>query len=65
MALQEQKEGMGVADGLAAGPVWESLVRGDLSRDERDKIRKALLDYCGRDTFAMLKLVEKLQHLSD
>jgi len=43
-------EGMEVADGQAAGLAWESLVRGGLDRDNYDKIRKALLDYCGQDT---------------
>jgi hypothetical protein len=53
-------EGMAVADGQAAGLAWESLVRGGLDRDERDRIRKALLDYCGQDTLGMVKLLEIL-----
>jgi hypothetical protein len=36
-------EGMEVADGQAAGLAWESLVRGGLDRDERERITKALL----------------------
>lgn len=58
-------EGMEVADGRAAGLAWESLVRGGLDRDERDRIRKALLDYCGQDTLGMVGLVERLQRVSD
>jgi predicted RecB family nuclease len=57
-------EGMEVADGQAAGLAWESLVRGGLDRDNHDKIRKALLDYCGQDTLGMVRLVEKLQRVS-
>ena len=57
-------EGMEVADGQDAGLAWESLVRDGLDRDERDRIRKALLDYCGQDTLGMVRLVEKLQHVS-
>lgn len=53
--------GMEVADGQAAGLAWESLVRGSLDASERDKIRKALLDYCGQDTLAMVVLLEKLR----
>ena len=53
-------EGMDVADGTEAGQAWESLVRGTLGQTERDKIRKALLDYCGQDTLAMVQLLEKL-----
>jgi hypothetical protein len=58
-------EGMVVADGQAAGLAWESLVRGELDSDERERIRKALLDYCGQDTLGMLRLVETLQRDPD
>jgi hypothetical protein len=54
-------EGMEVVDGRAAGMAWESLVSGGLDRDERDRIRKALLEYCTQDTLGMLRLLEKLQ----
>jgi predicted RecB family nuclease len=54
-------EGMVVADGQDAGLAWESLIRGGLDQTERDRIKKALLDYCGQDTMAMIKLVERLR----
>jgi len=54
-------EGMEVADGTDAGLAWESLVRGGLDQTERDRTRKALLDYCGQDTLAMVRLLEKLR----
>ncbi|MGA8149584.1 MAG: DUF2779 domain-containing protein [Terriglobales bacterium] len=54
-------DGMLVANGQAAGVAWESLVRGNLDQSERDRIRKALLDYCGQDTLAMVKLTENLR----
>ena len=54
-------EGMEVADGTDAGLAWESLIRGGLDQAERDRIRKALLEYCGQDTLAMVKLLEKLK----
>ena len=57
-------EGMEVADGQAAGLAWESLVRGGLDRDEHDRIRKALLDYCGQDTLGMIRLTGKLRSIS-
>ncbi|HEV2730382.1 MAG TPA: hypothetical protein VGV15_10160 [Terriglobales bacterium] len=38
---------MEVANGTDAGLVWESHVRGGLDEVEREKTRKALLDYCG------------------
>ena len=54
-------EGMAVADGQAAGVAWESLVRERLDQAERDKTKKALLDYCGQDTLALVRLLEKLR----
>jgi predicted RecB family nuclease len=57
-------DGMAVADGQAAGLAWESLVRGNLDQSERDRIRKALLDYCGQDTLAMVRLLEVLKRRS-
>jgi Domain of unknown function(DUF2779) len=56
-------DGMEVANGQAAGLAWESLVRGSLDQTEHEKIRKALLDYCGQDTLAIICLVEKLRRL--
>src|ERR1035437_8745806 len=53
-------EGMVVAGGQDAGLAWESLIRGGLDRDEHQRVRKALLDYCGQDTLALIKLVERL-----
>ena len=49
---------MTVANGQAAGLAWEALVhRGN----ECEGTRKALLDYCGQDTMAMVRLLEKLK----
>jgi hypothetical protein len=56
--------GMQVAEGQGAGIAWESLVRGGLDEVEREKTRKALLDYCGQDTLAMVRLTEKLRVVS-
>jgi predicted RecB family nuclease len=53
--------GMAVADGTDAGLAWESLIRGGLDQTERDRIRRALLDYCGQDTLALVRLLEKLR----
>ncbi len=53
--------GMEVADGTDAGLAWESLIRGGLGQPEREKIEKALLDYCGQDTLAMVRLLENLR----
>jgi predicted RecB family nuclease len=54
-------DGMAVANGQDAGLAWESLVRGTLDAAERVRIRKALLEYCGQDTLALVRLLEKLR----
>ena len=54
-------EGMEVADGQDAGLAWESLVRGILDQGEREITRKALLEYCGQDTLALVRLLETLR----
>jgi predicted RecB family nuclease len=57
-------DGMEVANGQEAGLAWESLVRGRLDCDERERIRKALLAYCSLDTLAMVRLVNVLRVMS-
>jgi predicted RecB family nuclease len=57
-------DGMEVADGTDAGLAWGALIRGGLDQIEREKTRKALLEYCGQDTMAMVKLVTKLRSIS-
>ena len=59
-------DGMAVANGQDAGLAWESLVRGNVDGAEREGIEKALLDYCGQDTLALVRLVEILRlHCSE
>lgn len=54
-------EGMTVANGQDAGLAWESLIRGGLDQVERNRIKTALLDYCGQDTLALVRLLERLR----
>jgi len=56
-------ENMQVADGAEAGLAYEKLVHGDLDPKEKQSLRKALLEYCGQDTMAMVKLLEHLRRL--
>jgi predicted RecB family nuclease len=58
-------EGVEVADGQAAGLAWESLVHRELGEMERERLMQALLNYCRRDTLAMIRLLETLRHVSD
>jgi predicted RecB family nuclease len=53
-------KGMEIANGQDAGIAWESLVRRSLDYDERNRIRKALLDYCEQDTLALVNLLKSL-----
>jgi hypothetical protein len=53
--------GMQDAEGHDAGIAWESLVHGGLDQAEREKTRKALLDYCRQDARAMVRLLEELR----
>jgi predicted RecB family nuclease len=54
-------DGMQVANGQDAGVAWGLLIRGTVDAVERGKIEKALLDYCGQDTLAMVRLLEMLR----
>jgi CRISPR/Cas system-associated exonuclease Cas4 (RecB family) len=53
-------EGMEVSEGEEAGQAWEKMVRGQVSAQEKARLRKALLDYCSQDTLAMVRLLDFL-----
>jgi hypothetical protein len=55
-----------IVDGLEASVEIAHLlfVAGRIQPAERDRIRQELLDYCERDTWAMVKLVEALRKLA-
>lgn len=53
--------GLMVANGQDAGLAWERLIRGGLDQVESERVRKALLEYCGQDTLAMVRLLERLK----
>lgn len=57
-------KGMEVADGEEAGVTWEKMVRGQVSAQEKARLRKALLEYCGLDTLAMARLLDFLAAVS-
>ncbi|HET9180351.1 MAG TPA: DUF2779 domain-containing protein [Terriglobia bacterium] len=52
--------GMQVADGEEAGLTWEKMVRGQVSQQEKARLRNALLEYCSLDTLAMVRLLDYL-----
>jgi predicted RecB family nuclease len=64
LAPEMTYDGMEVSNGQSAGLAWESLVRGSLDNSERDRLMKALLDYCGQDTLALVRLLDVLRVVS-
>ena len=50
-----------IGEGGAASMAYVKLMKPDVSDADKKKIRKDLLDYCGQDTLAMVKLVEILK----
>jgi predicted RecB family nuclease len=55
-----------IVDGRVASVEIARLlfVAGKIPRHEHDRVRKDLLNYCERDTWAMVKLLEKLEQLA-
>ena len=53
-------EGMDIADGQKAGVAWESMVSRVLDAEEVERIRTALLSYCGQDTLGLVRILDKL-----
>lgn len=55
-----------IVDGLVASVEIARLlfVAGKISKEEHARVRQDLLNYCERDTWAMVKLLEKLRELS-
>ena len=52
-----------VRDGTAAAREYLRLRGGDVEPGERERIRRALLDYCGRDTEGLVEIVAALARL--
>jgi len=58
-------EGMGIADGQAASVAFQAVTYGDVSEEERNKVRADLEKYCALDTEGMIWIVDKLTELGD
>jgi len=54
---------LAIQEGGAASNQFLRLLKGLVSASEIPRLRQNLLDYCERDTFAMVTLIEKLQTL--
>jgi predicted RecB family nuclease len=55
-----------IVDGLVASVEIARLlfVAGKIPKEEHDRVRQDLLNYCERDTWAMVKVVERLRELA-
>lgn len=53
-----------IGDGETALREYERITYGQTSEEEKQKVRKALLEYCKLDTKAMKDIVEALWHIS-
>lgn len=56
-------EGMDIADGGSASAAFYKMAYGECSSEEKQKIRKALLEYCCFDTMAEVWILERLREL--
>jgi len=56
-------EGLPVANGGDAQLAYFNILSGKLAAGEEDQLRKDLLVYCGQDTLAMVKILERLSRL--
>jgi aryl carrier-like protein len=54
---------MPIADGLTAAVRFEEMHEGTLVGEAAETVRENLIEYCGLDTLAMLKIVERLREL--
>jgi hypothetical protein len=52
---------MEVGDGEEAGLAWERMLRADIGIDEKGRLKRALLAYCGQDTWALAALLSSLR----
>ena len=50
-----------IQDGSNASAAFAQMIAPDTREPERERIRSALLDYCQRDTHAMVRLLDTLQ----
>ncbi len=56
-------EGLDITEGQAASIAYQAVTYGDVPEEVRNKVRKDLEKYCGRDTEGMIWIVEKLHEL--
>jgi hypothetical protein len=53
-------KGLGIGEGLTAQIRWMAAARGKLSEEDAAKVYAHLVEYCGQDTLAMVRIYEVL-----
>jgi len=56
-------EGLGISDGQAASIAYQVVTYGNVSEEERNKVKSDLEKYCGLDTEGMIWIVNELREL--
>ncbi|WP_226846686.1 DUF2779 domain-containing protein [Dehalogenimonas etheniformans] len=56
-------EGMNIAEGQTASLKFMAAAFGEISEPDRQTIFNDLLEYCGQDTYGMVRIVEELRKL--
>lgn len=56
---------MDVSDGLKARRLWTQTILEGKHQEQRKRIVDDLSKYCTLDTFAMVKILEKLQKIDE
>jgi len=54
---------LNIQDGTMALSEWEKMINRGLRKDDREEIRKNLLEYCKLDTLAMVEIFKKIDVL--
>jgi hypothetical protein len=53
-----------IQEGSLASVFFARMIAADTKGSERERLRNALLDYCQRDTLAMVRILQELQSMS-
>jgi hypothetical protein len=57
-------EHMEIGEGTMASLMFQTVTYRDVAEDERSRVRQLLLDYCHKDTQAMIDIIEKLKEVA-
>jgi hypothetical protein len=60
LAPELSYKGLGIGEGLTAQIRWVKAARGELSADEAGRVYDDLVEYCGQDTWAMVRIWQEM-----